>query len=118
MTTFKYKPDGVVLKEFMKDDSFFRGLRGRVGSGKSGACCVEGFRRALSQKKNEKGIPKSRWAIIRNTNPQLRTTTIKTWLDWFPENTWGKFRWEVPYTHNIMKGDIELEVIFLALDRP
>ena len=63
-------------------------------------------------RKNEKGIRKSRWAIIRNTNPQLRTTTIKTWLDWFPENTWGKFRWEVPYTHFISKGDLELEVIF------
>ena len=118
MTTFKYKPDGEVLKEFMKNDSFFRGLRGPVGSGKSVACCVEVFRRSLAQKKNEKGIRKSRWAIIRNTNPQLRTTTIKTWLDWFPENTWGKFRWEVPYTHFISKGDMELEVIFLALDRP
>ena len=118
LTTFKYKPDGRVLKEFMRDDSFFRGLRGPVGSGKSVACCVEVFRRALAQKKNDKGIRRSRWAIIRNTNPQLRTTTIKTWLDWFPENTWGKFRWEVPYTHLISKGDMELEVIFLALDRP
>ena len=26
--------------------------------------------------------------------------------------------WSVPYTHNIKKGDVELEVIFLALDRP
>ena len=102
----------------MKDDSFFRGIRGPVGSGKSVACCVEVFRRALSQKKNEKGIRKSRWAIIRNTNPQLRTTTIKTWLDWFPETTWGNFRWEVPYTHYIRKGEVDLEVIFLALDRP
>ena len=89
----------------MKDDSFFRGLRGPVGSGKSVACCVEVFRRALAQKKNDKGVRRSRWAIIRNTNPQLRTTTIKTWLDWFPENTWGNFRWEVPYTHLIKKGE-------------
>ncbi len=115
---FKYKPDGEVLKAFMKDDTFFRGIRGPVGSGKSVGCCVEVFRRALMQKKNEQGIRKSRWAIIRNTNPQLRTTTIKTWLDWFPENEWGKFSWSVPYTHNINQGDLELEVIFLALDRP
>ena len=90
MTTFKYKPDGVVLKEFMKDDSFFRGLRGPVGSGKSVACCVEVFRRALAQKKNEKGIRKSRWAIIRNTSPQLRAATIITWVEWVPEDRWGK----------------------------
>ena len=69
---FKYKPDGEVLKSFMKDDLFFRGIRGPVGSGKSVACCIEVFRRALMQEKNEAGIRRSRWAIIRNTNPQLK----------------------------------------------
>ena len=82
------------------------------------ACCIEVFRRALGARKGPDGIRKSRWAIIRNTNPQLRTTTIKTWLDWFPEEDWGKFTWSVPYTHHIKKGDIDLEIIFLALDRP
>ena len=118
MTELKYKPDGDVLKAFMKDSTFFRGIRGPVGSGKSVGCCIEVFRRSLEQKKGPDGIRKSRWAIIRNTNPQLRTTTIKTWLDWFPETNWGKFTWSVPYTHHIKKGDIDLEVIFLALDRP
>ena len=118
MVDFKYKPDGEVLKSFMKDDTFFRGIRGPVGSGKSVGCCIEVFRRALAQEKGADGRRKSRWAIIRNTNPQLRTTTIKTWLDWFPENDWGKFTWSVPYTHHIKKGDLDLEVIFLALDRP
>ena len=118
MTAFKYKPDGDILKSFMKDNSFFRGLRGPVGSGKSVCCCVEVFRRALGQAKNADGIRRSRWAIIRNTNPQLRTTTIKTWLDWFPEHVWGKFNWSVPYTHHIKQSDLDLEVIFLALDRP
>ena len=102
----------------MKCNSFFRGLRGPVGSGKSVSCCVELFRRSLMQEKGPDGIRKSRWAVIRNTNPQLRTTTIKTWLDWFPEEDWGKFLWSVPYTHHIQKNDIDLEVIFLALDRP
>jgi hypothetical protein len=115
---FKYKPDGDVLKAFMKDNTFFRGIRGPVGSGKSVGCCVEVFRRSLQQDKGPDGIRKSRWAIIRNTNPQLRTTTIKTWLDWFPETEWGKFTWSVPYTHHIKRGEIDLEVIFLALDRP
>ena len=35
MTNFKYKPDGEVAKSFLKDETFFRGLRGPVGSGKS-----------------------------------------------------------------------------------
>tara|TARA_R110000772_G_scaffold19044_4_gene53536 strand:- start:5868 stop:7388 length:1521 start_codon:yes stop_codon:yes gene_type:complete len=118
LTDFKYKPDGEVLRSFMKDNTFFRGIRGPVGSGKSVGCCVEIFRRALQQKPNKDGIRRSRWAIIRNTNPQLRTTTIKTWLDWFPEDEWGKFHWSVPYTHWVRQADLELEVLFLALDRP
>ena len=115
---FKYKPEGDTLKKFMKSDDFFRGLRGPVGSGKSVACCIEIFRRSLLQQKNAEGKRKSRWAVIRNTNPQLRTTTIKTWLDWFPEDTWGNFAWSVPYTHRILVGELDVEVIFLALDRP
>ena len=118
MPELKYKPDGATLKKFLKSDNFFRGIRGPVGSGKSVACCIEVFRRALQQQKNQNGIRKSRWAVIRNTNPQLKTTTIKTWLDWFPEQEWGHFRWSVPYTHYIKKGEIDCEVIFLALDRP
>ena len=118
MTEFNYKPQGEVLKRFMKSNDFFRGIRGPVGSGKSVACCVEIFRRALQQEKNTQGIRKSRWAVIRNTNPQLKTTTIKTWLDWYDENVWGRFHWSVPYTHHLKKGDIDLEVLFLALDRP
>ena len=118
MASLNYKPDGQVLKEFLKNDTFFRGIRGPVGSGKSVACCIEIIKRAISQKPNPEGIRKTRWAVIRNTNPQLKTTTIKTWLDWFPEDDWGGFTWSVPYTHKLKKGDIDCEVIFLALDRP
>jgi pantothenate kinase-related protein Tda10 len=65
MVDFKYKPDGEVLKTFMKDNTFFRGIRGPVGSGKSVGCCIEVFRRALGQNKGDDGIRKSRWTIIR-----------------------------------------------------
>ena len=115
---FKYKPDGDTTKNFLLDEGFFRGLRGPVGSGKSVACCIEIFRRASQQERGPDGKRRTRWAVIRNTNPQLKTTTIKTWLDWFPENVFGRFNWSPPYTHHIKKGDIDCEVIFLALDRP
>jgi hypothetical protein len=116
---FAYKPDGDVLRDFMKDDSFFRGLRGPVGSGKSVGCAVEIFRRALQQKPDANGVRKTRWAVVRNSYPQLRTTTIKTWLDWFPEDVWGKMLWHPPpYTHRLQRGKLDIEVIFLALDRP
>ena len=97
------------------------GDRGPVGSGKSVTCCMEIMRRAVNQKPNDSGIRRSRWAVIRNTNPQLKTTTIKTWRDWFSDEI-GKFVWSPPYTHlvNFGLGDkttVELEVIFLALDK-
>ncbi len=119
MVEFAYKPDGDVLRDFMKDNSFFRGLRGPVGSGKSVGCAVEIFRRALQQEPDANGVRKTRWAVVRNSYPQLRTTTIKTWLDWFPEDVWGKMLWHPPpYTHRLQRGKLDIEVIFLALDRP
>jgi len=116
MADFHYKPDGEVLRRYMSDDDFFRGIRGPVGSGKSVGSAVELFRRANQQAPNVKGIRRTRWGIIRNTGPQLKTTTIKTWLDWFPEEDFGAFRWGVPFTHHIIVGDIDMECIFLALD--
>ena len=116
MNKFDFKPHGEVLRQYMKATDFWRGIRGPVGSGKSVGSAVELFRRALQQEPNADGIRRTRWAVIRNTGPQLKTTTIKTWLDWFPENTYGPFRWGVPFTHHIKVADLDMEVIFLALD--
>ena len=74
MASLDYKAPGPVVKTFMKDDSFFRGLRGPVGSGKSVSCCIEILRRALAQEPNAEGIRKSRWAVVRNTNPHKTRT--------------------------------------------
>lgn len=118
MVDLSYKPAGEVLKSFLRCNDFVRGCRGPVGSGKSVGCCIEVFRRASEQEAGPDGVRRSKWAVIRNTNPELRTTTIATWLQWFPENEWGNFRWSPPYTHHIRKGDIDLEVLFLPLDTP
>ncbi len=114
-----YKPPGPVAKQFMKDTSFVRGLRGPVGSGKSVCCCMEIMRKAVSQVPNSAGIRRTRWAVIRNTNPSLRQQLLRP--GWFGDEV-GKFVWSPPYTHlvNFSLPDnttVELEVIFLALDR-
>lgn len=114
-----YTPAGECSREFILDDSFFTGLRGPVGSGKSVSCCMKIFKLAMNQMPSKRDrVRRTRWAVVRNTYPQLKTTTIKTWLDWFPEHHFGKFSWTVPYTHMIKFGDVEAEIIFLALDRP
>ena len=111
--------------KFLNDNAFFRGLMGPVGSGKSYACAAEVMLRAVKQPVSPKdGVRYSRVVVVRNSYPELRTTTIKTWLELFPENIFGPMRWSPPLTHHIKlpaRGDaagIDCEVIFLALDQP
>lgn len=113
-------------KAFHQSPAFVRGIMGPYGSGKSVACCWEIFRRALSQEPGMDGVRRTRWIVARNTLPQLETTTIKTWLDWFPEHIFGKMNRKPPYTHHLYlpakkigdDHDVSCEVIFLALDKP
>jgi len=134
MISLNYTPDGRVLSEFMQDGSFVRGIQGPIGSGKSVACCIEMFRLALSEHntvnaaagetletppEERTGPKKVRQCVIRNTTPQLETTTMKTWLEWFPEQEFGKVRWRAPFRQDmrIPELNLENEVWFLALDR-
>ncbi len=118
MATITYKPDGETLKQYMKSDKFVRGIRGPIGSGTSTASCIELFRRSCAQAPDAKGLRRTRHAIIRNTFPELKLTTAKTWLEWFPEEDFGHFSWSPPFIHMVRVNDIEMEVIFLALDKP
>lgn len=104
--------------DFHNDDSFVRLLLGPVGCGKSVAGCLEIYSRAAQQPAGDDGIRRSRWAVIRNTYPELETTTIKTWISWYSENEFGNVKHSSPISHRIQCNDIDLEVIFLAMDSP
>lgn len=123
MEVIKYAPPGKNAAKFHESDAFVRGLMGPVGSGKSSSCCVEIVARALRQRPSRDGIRRSRWLIIRNTYPELKSTTIKTWETWFPANV-APIKWDTPITstmkiNNIGDGTgLELEVMFMALDKP
>lgn len=112
-----YHPPGPMSKAFMKSDAFIRGIMGPYGSGKSTACVMEIIRRAQEQKPGTDGIRRSRWAVVRNTYPELKTTTIKTWHQWVPP-TLGRWVDSGPPMHRISDASIDLEVIFVSLDRP
>lgn len=115
--TVTYKPFPTAAK-FHASNAFVRGLIGPYGSGKSVACCMEIFSRAREQRKSPDGIRRTRWAIVRNSYGELRTTTQKTWTDWFPTSHFGDIkRGSGPDTHLLRFEDCELEVLFLALDR-
>jgi len=108
-------------KLFHRSDTFVRGIRGPIGTGKSVACCMEIMRRAREQEPFD-GVRRSRWAAIRNSYPELKSTTIKTWQDWVPDDV-APMRWDAPitsvFTANLPDGTrIECEVMFISLDRP
>ena len=99
----------------MLSDARWRAIKGPFGSGKSSGCCMEILRRASQQRRGPDGYRRTRWAVVRNTAPQLRDTTIKTWLSWFPNGSIGY--WQVSTkTYYIEAGDIRAEVMFRALD--
>ena len=117
-----YTPPGVVADEFHLDNAFVRGIKGPVGSGKSSSCCWEILNRALAMPPTRGNMRRSRWAVTRNTYPELKNTTIKTWMDWFGGA--GTIKWDTPIVFNMKIANIgdgtglDLEVIFMALDRP
>lgn len=112
------------IKRFHANGSLFRGLKGVLGSGKSSACAWEVFSRCREQNVY-RGKRKSRWAIIRSTAPDLKNTTLKTFLDWVPER-------EMPgYVHSVVRQPpmhsflqmrlqdgttVEAEFFFIACD--
>ena len=97
-----------VLWKFLNDDSFIKSIMGPVGSGKSYACCAELFRRAVMQKPSPRdGIKYSRFAVVRNSYPMLKTTTLKTWLELFPEDVWGNVHHAPPIRLLVRKLHLE-----------
>ncbi len=114
---YSYK-DVPTLKRFSESNAFIRAAMGPFGSGKSSACVIEIIRRALAQAPGQDGIRRSRWAVVRNSYPQLRDTTVKTFHQWLPPNHFGDWR---ASDHNYIIKAFEnayIEVMFRALDRP
>lgn len=117
----RYKAEPTA-KKFHRSTAFLRGLMGPIGSGKSVACVNEVLRNAFNQAPNEAKIRKTRWAAVRNTYPELKSTTIKTWQDWIPDSicpiVWGA---PIAGTLRCRLPDgtrVEMEILFLALDKP
>jgi hypothetical protein len=98
-------------------------ITGPLGSGKTYASCLRLLKQMCEQKPNRQGIRKSRWVAIRNTFPDLQTTTIKDWLELWEDL--GRFKQGgiSPPTHYLNfklqdKSIVQAELVFVAMDRP
>lgn len=104
------------VSRYMQSDARHRFIAGPFGSGKTVGSLVEIPYRAQAQRPStQTGKRKSRWAVVRNTVPELRETTMKSWFDWFPDGSLGRYV-STTKTYHIRSGDIESEVVFCALD--
>lgn len=109
--------------DFMQSDNFIRVVVGPIGSGKStGVLCGEIVRRALMQKPSKRdNIRYFKALVIRNTLPDLKKTTIKTWAGMMPL-TIGTWK-QNPPEHHIVEPPgkdgtpgLNLLVEFMGLD--
>lgn len=114
-------PLGPVAGAYYLDNSEVAVIEGAVGSGKTTASCLRLCRHAYEQIPSPDGIGRTRFAIVRNTKPQLLDTTMVTWKHVFPENVYGPIEKMSQLWRFRPKGSpwpIEAEFIFRALDDP
>lgn len=104
------------LARFHASRAVVRGIRGPIGSGKSVGCVNDVMAKALEQRPGKDGIRRSRWGVVRNTYAELKSTTIKTWLDWYGAIT--HMVYDAPIIGKVRFGDVELELVFVSLDKP
>lgn len=106
------------FRKFHTDDTRIRAVMGSVGSGKSVGMCMEILARAKTQAPFE-GVRASRWAVIRSSYRELKTTTIPTFRTWLGHL--GTFTWDSPITFRTNKislpdgSKLDLEVLFFPV---
>ena len=115
-----YKPNSTG-KQFGADNTFVQLIMGPYGSGKSTMCIQKIVEKTCAMPKWSNGRRRAKWLIIRNTSGELQSTTLQTWLTWFGELGVIKKRQKplLTYEHTFNDGNgiVELELVFIALDR-
>lgn len=109
----------------LADQARVVGLMGPVGSGKShGFGSTKIIHHASLQPVQKDGVRRSRYAVIRNTGPELKSTTIKTFTSVYPEGPQGSVVYSAPINYRMRwparngQPGMDIEVMFLALDSP
>lgn len=94
-------------------------IMGPYGSGKSSGCIWHAVLNAMRQPAQRDGVRRSKHLVVRSTYPELYTTTMRSWKEWFKENITlsygapgkGMLKFDLPDGTKL-----EMELIFLAMD--
>lgn len=117
----KFEPDGYVLEQFLTDQSQVAIIQGPIGSGKTRTLIMRMILACQQQPVQRDGKRRSRWLVVRQTYPELKTTTIAAFTELFPDSPkgdgFGYMSWSPPFTYHFRYGDVEADFIFLALEK-
>lgn len=108
---FRYAP---VLDQAALSPASFRCVEGPVNSGKSVWSLSEVYGLACTIPRCKDGIRRSKFLIVRDSYPNLESSTIETWKQWFPESVWGNINGREPMTHVLRFLDVEATFVFRA----
>ncbi len=109
---------GTQVCSFVMADNFVDVISGPIGSGKTKGLCARIMRHIKQQRPSTAdGLRKSRWAVVRNVYHDLDRSLIRTWLDLFPEEIYGRLNRARPPRHELAFADVRATIDFLALDK-
>jgi hypothetical protein len=109
------------LAQYILLDTRVQLLLGPIGGGKTTGVLMKLLALCHQQRPNATGQRKTRWAVVRNTRPQLRDSVLKTVFDWLPPDGVRVLWREVDMTLllDLPQADgtvVEAEIFFRALD--
>lgn len=103
------------ISSFLESRTACKILAGPVGGGKTSGCVIHTLMNAMQQAPDKDGLRRSRHLIVRNTIPQLKQTTMKTFIDWLPPEVFGKLNIS-DRTFYLSFEDVRAEILFLAIE--
>lgn len=118
----QYADQGQVLEAYRRSRKFVQFIMGPLGSAKTTTSLFKLLEFIVQQRANKVGERRSRWAVIRNTYPDLTNTTIRDFRGIFDPLHLGTMTMGHPPE---MRMDFDLpdktrviaEIIFIALDK-
>ena len=104
-------------------DSPIKLIMSAVGCGKTVICIQDLLTHAMRQEPDAYGVRRTRWAIVRSSYSQLKTTTIKTFQEWIPQKI-CPIVYDSPIRGHIKMLPLpdgtlmDAEFLFMSLDSP
>jgi hypothetical protein len=97
-----------VAKQFLDDTTMITGVFGPLGTAKTTMLCQKVWRYAQA-------FPGSKIAIVRDTWPNLRDTTMATFFTWFPPGVMGELH-KTEKVFTLRTERAPSQILFRALD--